>query len=75
MMIADLGEWHCGGQLKLTTSHSMLGIALLLQSGEIQQYFLWLAGLTAALAIFCRNPYNYPCDFSPTPLSESILDL
>ncbi|MDA5496167.1 MFS transporter [Yersinia aleksiciae] len=38
----------------------MWGFAFLLQSGDIQQYFLWLAGITAALAIFCRNPYNCP---------------
>ncbi|MBS0057563.1 hypothetical protein [Yersinia sp. Marseille-Q3913] len=60
-MIAGLGEWGCGGQLKLTTSHRMLGmlaIVFLLQSGDGQQYFLWLTGISAVLAIFCRNPYN-----------------
>lgn len=42
---------------------SLLGIntlAFLLQSGDVQHYFLWLAGITAALAIFCRNTYNCP---------------
>lgn len=35
-------------------------LAFLLQSGNVSQYFLWLAGITAVLAIFYRNPYNCP---------------
>ncbi|ANI30486.1 MFS transporter [Yersinia entomophaga] len=42
---------------------SILGMVcfdLLLQNEMLKHYFLWLAGITAALAILCRNPYNCP---------------
>ncbi|AJI95956.1 major Facilitator Superfamily protein [Yersinia ruckeri] len=44
----------------LGSALGMTGFNLLLQSGMLRDYFLWLAGITVALAFLRRNPYNCP---------------